>query len=312
VPYFQEKNINLFVGSRKTMGGRLGVFKNLKKYVAGFAPDIIHTHLLGADFFGWYFKHKFGKKITWICTLHNVEFNTAWYRLLIWKFILRRADRVIAVSENVFAYAKKEFQVPAEKLLLIRNGVELDQWLKIPQKTITTTLQLATVGRLETQKGHEYLIKALSKLKDYNWHWHVYGAGVLENKLKKLVIKNNLSEKVTWHGVKNNLIEEYSNIDVMVQPSLWEGLSLVTMEAMSAGRVVIGTPAVSETLISDKINGLVVKTADSESLVEALKYCFTNIKLLSEIGKKARQTAIEKCDLTKNFQAIWQVYEKNV
>ena len=307
----EENEIGIFAGSRKMMGGRLTVAKELKKFVLAYQPKIIHTHLLGADLFGFWFKRMFKDNVVWVSTQHNVEFNTSWFRRCIWKWILKKADRVIAVSENVSDYCEREFKIERDKLIVIRNGIDLRSWLVVREREYVAgdILQIATIGRLEKQKGHIYLVKALAKLKDRSWHWHVYGVGSLADELKETARRLGIEKKITWHGVNLNLLEEYANIDVVIQPSLWEGLSLVVMEAMAAARVVIGTPWSVEKMVKDRENGLVVSSSDADGLVQEIVYCLDNPRLLSEIARRARQYAKENCGLDINISKLAEVYQ---
>lgn len=309
--FFKESNIKIFIGSRSKDGGRFGVAKRLLKYVSSYQPKVIHTHLFGADLFGWYFKRKHKDKVIWISTQHNVEFDTSLLRRVIWKLILKKADKIIAVSENVKKYDEDKFKIKNNKLVLLKNGVELDAWLKVPaNKFSNKKLRLATVGRLEKQKGHTYLVKALAQLKDRDWQWHIYGQGTLESKLKKQIKKQEIDDRVIWHGVVDGMPKEYKNIDLVVQPSLWEGLSLVAMEAMVAGRVLVGTPWVVEALVKNKKNGLTIENKSVSSLVDTLRYCFENKKDLASMGIEARKHAKENFSLDKNIAKLEKIYQE--
>lgn len=308
VEKFKGLDVKIYVSSGKKIAG----WQGLKKFTYEFQPDIIHSHVFSGDLAGYLLKRK-NKKIKWISTQHNVEFGNLWIKRFIWGLILKHADNVIAVSKNVADYSKNAFRVPEDRISVVLNGIELETWLQAPKANYNgkSDLQIATIGRLEKQKGHIYLIRALAQLKAENWHWHVYGEGSLGLSLKKEVKKLGLDSKVTWHGVSNNLISEYKNIDVVAQPSLWEGLSLVVMEAMTAGRVVVGTPWALENLAHNKQTGLVVKTGDVESLVEVLGFCISNPDVLEEMGDKAREVAREKFGIENNFELIKEIYQKH-
>jgi len=255
-----QKFANLGIKTHVAQGKKFSSWRELKKFVREFNPEIIHSHIFSGDLAGYLLTKK-NKEITWISTQHNVEFGNSWFKRAIWRFILSSADSIVAVSENVRKYCEKTFKINAKKIKLIKNGIDLSIWLPIPagEYKKDAVLQLATIGRLERQKGHIYLIKALAELKNENWHWHVYGAGSLTDKLKKITFKMGIQNRVTWHGVSDNLPTEFKDIDVVIQPSLWEGLSLVAMETMAAGRVLIGTPWVVTGLVENKESGLIVK-----------------------------------------------------
>lgn len=301
---FEQAGIKIHVSHKKTLGS----WRKLKKFYKKFAPDLIHSHVFSADLAAYLLVRK---KTRWISTQHNVEFAASGFRKFIWKRILKKADKVIAVSENVKKYNEEIFKLSDIKL--IRNGVEIDKWLKVSKNNLSDDiLHLATIGRLEDQKGHTYLIQALSQLKNYDWQWHIYGEGKLESKLKKEIKKYGLEARVIWYGVVSDMVKEYKNINLVVQPSLWEGLSLVAMEAMAAGKVLVGTPWVVETLVENKKTGLVVKEKDVDSLVEVLKYVFENKKDLENMSEQARKHAKDNFSLEKNIKEVEEIYKKYV
>jgi len=301
---FEQAGIKIHVSHNKSWGS----WRKLKKFYKKFSPDLVHSHVFSGDMASYLLV---SKKTKWISTQHNVEFNTSFLRKVIWKYILQKADKVMAVSENVFNFDNKFFKLNKNKLILNRNGVEVEKWLSVPDNNfVNEKMQIATIGRLEKQKGHVYLIQALGQLKNYDWQWHVYGAGSLEKKLKNLAKKQGIENKVTWHGVVADMAYEYKNINVVVQPSLWEGLSLVTMEAMTAGRVVIGTSWSTDTLLENKKTGLIFKEKSVASLVEAIKYCFENKKDLEEMSKKAREYAKDNFALKKNITVLEKMYNE--
>lgn len=310
-PLFDKQKTKLFVGSRKTMGGRLGAARQLSLFVSGYAPDIIHTHLFGADLFGWYFKTKFKNKIIWISTQHNVEYRTSFLRKFIWQIILKRADRIICVADKVKAYGKKEFSLPEAKMEVIRNGIDTEKWLEV--KTLVgrqKTLELAIVGRLEEQKGHKYLLLALSQLKDRDWNLHVYGEGSLKTFLHKLAMDLQIDKRIVWHGIVNDLSEKYKKIDIVCQPSLWEGLSLVVMEAMSAARVVVASVAAGEELIKDNETGFLFPIGSVQGIIDVLVYCFENKNQLNEVAVRARSYAVDNFNIKENVFRIEEIYNR--
>jgi len=306
----EDAGVHVFVGSRKKDGGRFAVWRKLKKYIYELEPDLIHTHLLGADFFGYWIKVGAHWPVKWVSTQHNVEFNTNILRRILWRFVLREADKVIAVSQAVYNYSNKHFRVPKEKLQLILNGVELSPWLKVSSKVQSkdNKFHLATIGRLEKQKGHRYLMEALSKLKDLPLHWHIYGDGKLKIELQIIARHFNIDKKISWHGVVDDIPNQLVNIDLVVQPSLWEGLSLVVMETMAAGKCVLTTNPAGDELIRDKETGYLIPAKDVDALFEALRYLFENKGERDVVASKAREYSKENFGLGKNIDGVESVY----
>ena len=306
-----EKEVSgIFVGSRQTDGGRFGVWKNLKKYINKLKPDLIHSHLLGADFFASKIKKKADWSVRWVSTQHNVEYNTSVIRRILWKHLLQKADKVITVSKEVYNYSNQQFKIPEHRLNLLLNGVDLSPWLAVSSKNNDNKIHLATIGRLEKQKGHQYLLLALSKLKKLSWQWHVYGDGSLKSSLRAQACKLGINNKIIWHGVTENISEQLNKIDLIVQPSLWEGLSLVVMETMAAGRCVLTTYPAGQELIKHKHNGYLTKAADVSGLEKALRDLLINKNDRLEIGKQARIHAEQNFGMDKHIVGLEKIYDK--
>ncbi|MFA7653482.1 MAG: glycosyltransferase family 4 protein [Candidatus Magasanikbacteria bacterium] len=307
---YEKLGVRVWVGSRALMGGRLGVWRALKKFTTEWQPDIVHTHLMASDFFGYLIKKLSGRKIIWISTQHNVEFNTSFLRRLLWRFILPKADAVVAVADKVNNYCLNNFGVQAQKLYTIFNGVDLKNWLNVPSEKLFAgdKLRLATVGRLEEQKGHIYLLRALAQLPDINWSWEIFGNGSLLKLLQSEAEKFGIADKITWHGTVINVSDKLDNIDVVIQPSLWEGLCIVVIEAMASGRCVLATDPAGEELIVQNKTGLLVPPADLDALAEAIKFLYAHPEAGRLIGENARAYAQENFGIEKNIESLIGLY----
>jgi glycosyltransferase involved in cell wall biosynthesis len=398
---FDEQRIELFVGSRKTDRGRIGVAIKFKKFVRSFEPDIVHTHLFGGDLYGYLIKRFWKPSVEWIVTLHNVEHNTSWIRKRVWRYILQYADQVIAVAPRVERFAEQYFGLDSQidclssndhihsslpkisedqtvgsmknergrsavhlqrsvqtvlstkqtplvsryfasqpkisneqtvgsirkglgrssvqpqrglqsgnsQLITLLNGIDLKQWLLVSQKKQVGTVQIATIGRLEEQKGHRFLFDALAKLIEYDWELHVFGEGSLLKDLKKRAKRGRFDSHVHWHGAVQDLPKQLETIDVVVQPSLWEGMSLVIMEAMTAGKLVVASDTAGEGLIIDGKTGLLVPTGTTNALADVLEHVLNDKERFEDIGKNAREFAKDTFGIKKHIVELEEVYK---
>jgi len=314
---FEKLGVKVFVGSRVKMKGRRGVWRELKKFVDQWQPDIIHTHLMASDFFGYLIKKRSRGKIrpalggvNWISTQHNVEFNTSLPRRLLWRFILPKADQVIAVAQKVQKYCLDHFGVQAEKLATILNGIDLQNWLAVDNSHLFTgdRLRIATIGRLENQKGHVYLLRALEQLKEINWSWDIFGDGSKRSNLEAAARRYGIDDRLVWHGVTDQVYNHLNNIDLMIQPSLWEGLSLVVMEAMAAGKAILTTKIAGEELIDNGHTGMLVAEGDVGAIKDAIQYLYSRPDVGRGLGAKAHAHAKENFSIEKSIERIGDLY----
>lgn len=302
---FRKNGVEIFVGRKR---GVINFYRNYTEIIQKFRPDIIHSHVFSADVMGFLLARKL--KIKWISTQHNVETNASVWRKLVWKIILRLAYKIIAVSDSVYDFCLREWRLPKEKLVLIKNGIELEPWLaaSVDELLAAPQLRLATIGRLEKQKGHEILLRALAQLK-IDWRLDVFGGGGLDNLLIDLAVRLGINDRVAWRGVVLGLPRELENIDVVVQPSLWEGMSLVVMEAMASGRVVIASEPAAVGLVENNKTGFIVEVGNSNTLTRAIESVASDRAHASMLAASARHCAKENFDVEKNIASLKKVYE---
>jgi len=307
-------NVHIYMGSKSGAGGRIGAYLKLWKHTQQIKPDIIHTHLLSADFFGFFVKLIWRKKIFWITTMHNVEGATSLWRKLGWCFILRKVDKALAVSKSVEKFIKKYFAIKDEKCVLLLNGIDTEKWLQVPTNKLFThkKIQIACIGRFWEQKGQIYLLQALSKVKNFDYELHFFGDGPLKESLISKSKEFKIFEKIVWHGAISNVVDYIADIDIVVQPSLWEGLSLVVMEMMTAGRPIVTTPPAGDELLKDKESGYIVPVKDAQKLVEAIDHIVANQQEAIEIAQEAREYASKNFDIINNVLDLQSIYNNLV
>lgn len=129
------------------------------------------------------------------------------------------------------------------------------------------------VGRFSRlHKGFDLLIEAfhLFAQKNQEWKLDIVGEGVEERKYRELIKKYNLEDQVRIHPFTNNVQAYYSNAQVYVLSSRWEGFGLVLVEAMAHGLPVISSDLpTSQEIMGDF--GLYFKNGDIEALAERLE-----------------------------------------
>jgi glycosyltransferase involved in cell wall biosynthesis len=309
-PYFEQSHAELFVGSRQDHGGRLGVWRVLKKQLQQIQPTILHTHLLGGDMIGYFWK-RCTPSVKWVVTLHNVEHHTHWIKRVLWKHILKKADAIIAVSPAVARYAREEWHIPEHLLTVVPNGIDLTPWQVLDTGELfdQEPYQVATIGRLEEQKGHTYLLQSLAGVKGVSWEYHIFGDGSWRDQLESQALQLGIADNVYFHGNVDNVAERLATIDLVAQPSLWEGMSLTVMEAMASGRVVLTTVPAGEGLIEDRQTGYIVPEADSDALARVLEEISQATDMARGVAHAGRSCALSNFGIEKHIEAIHVVYQ---
>lgn len=160
--------------------------------------------------------------------------------------------------------------------VFVPNGIDLDQYqnfseskeeskciLEIPEKTLV----IGNIGRFEKQKNHTFLIDIFQKLVDQHPDsvLMLIGEGSLENDIRKKVDQLNLDSQVYFMGVRDDIPRILNAMDVMVMPSLYEGLPISAVEAQAAGvKLVLSTDVSKETVLSDNVSFESLKTPSKD------------------------------------------------
>ena len=159
-------------------------------------------------------------------------------------------------------------------------------------------LQILYLGRIEANKGMDYILRACKILKQRGVFFHLHMAGKEETpgsyipKFEKEVGKDFFSyEGVVYGKEKDRLLE---TCNVFLLPSFYEGLPMSMLEAMSFGQVPVVTAVGSiGEYVKNGINGIIVKKKDETSIVEAITYLSKNKTLMSKIAYQSKKTIFD-------------------
>lgn len=293
------------------------------KAVAEFKPDIIHVQ--HASFLVWiadYIKSIYN--IPFVVTIHGPDLNAALQdrriRILT-KHCLVRASKIFPNSYD----SKNRFyaifgETYRKKTRTVFPGVDfklfpLDKKIKIIDKKyhLKGKRLVIFVGRLDKEKGIEYLIRAA---KDIPAEVFILGGGDykkdLEKQAKELKLKN--VHFLGYFGDKyvEELREFYQRADVVVVPStVKEALGIVILEAMACRTPVVasrigGIPNV----VKDGKTGFLVKPRSSKEIAEKVNLIVKNEKLRLAMKERCRKFIEERFTWEKAAGAIYECYEK--
>lgn len=222
--------------------------------------------------------------------------------------------RVIANSKAV-ALSLSE-RVPAEKLRVLYYVVEVAP-TPLPPKQNNEQLVLICVGRLETNKRQEDAIRALAslKIKGLLLRLVLIGPDVLsyEKKLRELASSLGVIENVEFAGSVPDAQPYFAAADIALVCARNEAFGRVTIEAMKAGKPVIGADhgGTSE-LISDGLNGLKFAAGDSEDLARKIEILYHDENMRREMGERAQDWALTNFNREKFGRDLLQILEEAV
>ena len=213
------------------------------------------------------------------CLIKNRDFK---YRKLVKKLTLNTAEKIIISSSKEYLVLKDELKIPNDKILFLRNPVDLNYFYPIKRETAAEILNkdpnqkyILFVGRIVELKGIQHILNILPKLKKLypNITLLIVGFGEYENELKKLVRKRKLENNVIFEGMifEEKLRYYYNLADVLVLPSYAEGLPNVLLEAIACNTSCIATEVGGiPDILSDNV-GILVPPKNENELFNAVK-----------------------------------------
>ncbi len=255
---FQEAKIPYVILGRRGLAG-IAACRALVRIMQRERPDIVHTHLYGvADVWGRLAARIAGVPVI-ISTEHNVNPDHGAIKRLVKRALAPITTAFVAVSNEVKTYMTVAEHLPAAKIHVILNGIDMSRIRVRPVRTARDVPQILTVGRLVPQKGHAVLLKALALVKG-PWMLKIVGSGPREGELRQLAERLAIAPRVHWLGYRTDVPELLVDADVFCFPSRWEGLGLGFLEAAAAATPIIASdlPVFHEVLSSDEASYVTV------------------------------------------------------
>jgi rhamnosyl/mannosyltransferase len=298
--------------------------KYLKQVVDEFKPDVIHLHMPNVSCFWALFSKKL-RKIPWVIHWHSDVVGAApdWRIKLLYPFyrlfekaLLSSAKKVIATSEPYLETSKPLVDF-IDKCEVVELGIEDRKLKALLNEKENEELKLLCIGRLTYYKGHEVLIKALSKARRQGIDLSIVGTGELEDSLKSLVDNLELEEKVHFLGsLSDELLEqELKGCDLLCLPSLerTEAFGVVLLEAMRASKPCLVTNVDGSGMswvVQGEETGFVVQAGDVDALANKLSEIYDNKGVLKKLGENGRRRFESEFTIEKIAAKINDIYEE--
>ncbi|GAB4173078.1 MAG: glycosyltransferase family 4 protein [Terrimicrobiaceae bacterium] len=216
------------------------------RQLAVWKPDVMHAHfVVPTGVLAWVTASVFRCPLVVTAHLGDVpggvpEQTEGLFRLAapMARLVWRSATRRTAVSSFVANLATRAFGSDSEVIL---NGIPAVKF--IPDFQQGNVPRLLMVGRLSVQKNPVMAIEGLGRLRDLEWELDIIGQGPLESAVRKAVAEQGLTQRVRFHGwlegeIVHCLMRES---DVLLMPSLHEGLPMAAVEALWHGLAIVGT-----------------------------------------------------------------------
>jgi glycosyltransferase involved in cell wall biosynthesis len=238
-----------------------------------------------------------------------------WYYRLTYRFWV---DHIISPSRSIASKLRELTWLDRVAISVIPNGVGIDLPESAPSAPPVReeygvgaeTPLLGFVGDLCRQKGVDTLLRSLTGVGG-EYHLLVIGDGGERRALERLTVDLHLGARVTFCGHRRDVASLYRQLDVVVCPSLFEGMPNVVLEAMGAGRAVVAS-AVDGVLevIGGRDVGLLVPPGDERALSEAIAELLRDPSRRREMGEAARRWVSENFPLERTVSQVEDLFQR--
>ena len=237
------------------------------------------------------------------------------------RYIYSKLSKILCVSLSLKRRLIK-FRIHDQNLMIIPNGVDIDKFRSIGKgsyldkylKNSIDYKKVVFVGRLDLQKGVEYLIRAIPNVINNftNVHFFILGNGRLEGNLKILAKSIAIEKYVTFIDLipLEDMPKFYSAADIFCLPSIHEGFPLSIVEALSIGLIIVAsnTGGIPEAIIENE-NGFLFKPTNIKQLsVKLLKALNLSQDEIVQIQKNNIQKACRTYSWEKIVDKIIKIY----
>ncbi len=201
---------------------------------------------------------------------------------------------------------------PKQRIFIVPNMINLSPKKLANVEDKKNIYIIGALGRFVPEKGFNYLIEAISILKDrkYKAKLVIAGAGPLEFQLKKLVLALNIEKNVEFVGWIKDKEKFFQGLDIFCIPSVFETFGIVALEAMSNQVAIVATrTAGASQIFEPDIDALITKTASSQELADKIAYLIDNPAKKQEIEHNAYNKIIAKYDIKIVANQLFEILE---
>ena len=268
-------------GTTEKFKGALEAFSlNLTQVKALSGVDVVHTHTWYVSMAGYLAKKLYN--VPFVLTTHSLEPLRAWkaeqlgsgYAMSSWmeRTAILDADAVIAVSNGTKEDILRVYPVAPERVHVIYNGIQLDEYQKTPDTTLKTygvdpaVPYVLFVGRITRQKGVTHLVDAIRYMPPHTQVVLCAGApdtpDIAAEMRQKVEEARQANPRVVWIEKmvsKPEVIQLYSHARVFCCPSVYEPFGIINLEAMACEAAVVAsaTGGIKEVVVDGETGYLV-------------------------------------------------------
>jgi len=289
----------------------------VKTYIRQHQISLIHCHLPWTGFMGRYLYRVEGVPV--IYTEHNKQERYHPITRFLNRITFNEQAQVIAVSSDVKKSIQKNIR-PKVKVSTILNGVNTQSFVKDLDaakairkqlKIADSTVVIGTIAVFRSQKRLKEWIQVFKKVheKHPDTHAVIVGDGLLRKEIEAEIAELNLQSCLSLAGLQPNVKPWLSAMDIFLMSSVFEGLPIALLEAMSMQCAIVTTDAGGiKEVIRNGQDGLMVSVDSWKELSHCVDQLLHDPLLIKKYGESARKRAEESFSLVEMVYQLENLY----
>lgn len=298
----------------------LGLFR-LVRFLRSHRYHIVHTHTSKGGFIGRLAARLAGVPVI-IHTVHGFAFHEAsppserMFYAVLERIASHWCNQIVSVSEFHRDWAVRLGMCRSSRIIAIPNGIapphqsadgnSVRRNLGVP----SDDLLILSVSRLAPDKGVDYLLQAAAMIpRSRHIRLAIAGDGLERPNLERLAYALGIADRVLFLGFRNDIPDLLAASDIVVLPTLREGLSISLLEAMAAGRPIVTTTIGSQLEVASHGEmACLVPPADSRSLHDAICRLADDSALRTRLAANTRAVYESYYTEQRMLQSYRQLY----
>lgn len=306
---------------RKRPGFDLNCARSLRQLITHLKPDIVHSHNWNGLIYSVCGTARTPYRLVHGEHAQFYEWEKSRVRLLLRTALYSQCDLVHTVSNGQAAELEQLNVIKASKISVVKNGVDTGKFTPTSKRATRQRLGINAEGlfmgmiaRFVPEKRHKMLLEAFEIAGAMNTSLSLVLAGsggMCEDDVRRQVAVHPFADRIYWLGHRSDMADVYNSLDLMILPSLAEGMSNVCLEAMSCGvPVIVHQACGANELIKSGSNGIVAKLDTSRSIADSILGILADPEELRNIAERARISIVHDYPIAKTADKYAEIYQQ--
>jgi glycosyltransferase involved in cell wall biosynthesis len=279
----------------------------LKKLLKELNPDLIHLHSSKAGVLGRFANSLlFSSKKPVFYTPHGYSFlrlDISSSKRKLYRFIEKYSQRLFGGITIACGDTEHEIAQSLGKSLLVRNGISIKNIEFLSEKKENDRLTIGTIGRIMAQKNPKLFNDIALRFPQYDFVW------IGDGEDREQLTASNI--RITgWFTDNSEVFPLLNQLDVYLQTSLWEGLPIAVLEAMTFKKPIVATNVIgNKDLVVEGNNGFLFND------VTQLDVIFNQLNdksFRNRLGDKSFEYCNEKFNSDVNYRELIEIYKTSL